>query len=133
MSDAPIEFQHSLLPFQGGLYRAYGLRAIDGDTIDILVDLGLSCYRTETVRVAGVNTPELHASDPVVRGQAQAAKAFTAKLIEGRVFIVRTYRPAQETEKYGRYLAEVQLPGGTLASQLIAAGLGVPFMVEAAT
>ena len=130
MSDAPIEFRNATVAFPGGLYRAYGLRAVDGDTIAVVVDMGLSIYREETVRVAGVNTPELHASDPVIRAQAIAAKAFTAGKIEGQTFTLRTYKPPRETEKYGRYLADVEFPDGTsLAALLIAAGLGVPYLV----
>lgn len=129
MSDAPLEFRQSPIPFVGGLYRAYGLRAIDGDTVAIVVDMGLSIYRTETVRVAGVNTPELHARDVGERDRAIHARAFTAALIEGKVFRVQTYKPPRETEKYGRYLADVLLPGGSLAALLIAEGLGVPYLV----
>ncbi len=126
--DAPLEFQHSDVPFTGGLYRAYGLRAIDGDTCDIVVDVGLDVYRTERVRVHGVNAPELHAIDGAMRAKALQAKAFTAHLVEGQTFTVRTYKSGDE--KFGRYLADVLFPDGTsLATLLIANGLGVAFMV----
>lgn len=129
MSDAPLEFRDCAVPFPGGLYRAYGLRCIDGDTICVLLDCGLSIYRTETVRVAGVNTPELHSRDAGERAQAVLAREFTARLTEGQVFRVQTYKPARETEKFGRYLADVLLPGGSLAALLIAEGLGVAYLV----
>lgn len=128
MVTSPREFQSTTVPFTGGVYRAAGLRAIDGDTVDVLIDLGLNAYRTERVRVAGVNTPELHASDPTVRAQALAAQQFTAQHVEGQVFTVQTYKAGEE--KYGRYLADIRFPdGSSLAALLIAAGLGVAFMV----
>ena len=127
MITSPREFQASTIPFTGGVYRAAGLRAVDGDTVDVLIDLGLNTYRTERVRLAGVNTPELHASDPAVRASAQQALAFTAQHVEGQVFTVQTYKSGDE--KYGRYLCKVLFSDGTyLADLLIAAGLGVPFM-----
>lgn len=123
----PREFQGAGVPFTGGLYRAYGLRVVDGDTIDIIIDLGLDVYRTERVRVAGVDTPELRASDPAVRAKAIEAKAFTAAHTEGRLFTVRTYKSGDE--KYGRYLADVLLPDGmSLAALLIATELGVSYL-----
>ena len=33
-------------------------RVVDGDTIDVTIDLGLDLYKKERVRVAGVDTPE---------------------------------------------------------------------------
>ena len=129
MSDTPLEFRGASVPFPGGLYRAYGLRAVDGDTITVVIDLGLAIYRTETIRVAGVNTPELHARDAGERAQATLAREFVAQRTEGQVFRVQTYKPPRETEKYGRYLADVLLDTGSLAALLIAEGLGVPYLV----
>ena len=33
-------------------------RVVDGDTIDVTIDLGFELYKKERVRVAGVDTPE---------------------------------------------------------------------------
>ena len=33
-------------------------RVLDGDTIDVTIDLGFDLYKKERVRVAGVDTPE---------------------------------------------------------------------------
>ena len=33
-------------------------RVVDGDTIDVTIDLGFDLYKKERVRVAGVDTPE---------------------------------------------------------------------------
>lgn len=122
----PIEFQRGSVPFTGGVYRAYGLRVIDGDTIDLIVDVGLNVYTTERVRVAGVNTPELRDPDFLTRERALGAMAFTSERCAGKVFTVRTYKSGNE--KFGRYLADIILPDGTsLAAELIAKGLGVPY------
>jgi len=38
-------------------------RVIDGDTIDIVIDLGFNLYKHERVRIAGVDTPEKRTRD----------------------------------------------------------------------
>ena len=49
-------------------YEARVLSVHDGDTLTIDVDLGMSIHRHETVRLAGINTPEL----PTKEGKAAA-------------------------------------------------------------
>jgi micrococcal nuclease len=34
------------------------VKVVDGDTIDVIIDLGFDLYKKERVRVAGVDTPE---------------------------------------------------------------------------
>ena len=38
-------------------------RVLDGDTIDVLIDLGFDLYKKERVRIAGVDTPEKRTRD----------------------------------------------------------------------
>ena len=38
-------------------------RVIDGDTIDVVIDLGFDLYKKERVRIAGVDTPEKRTRD----------------------------------------------------------------------
>ena len=38
-------------------------RVVDGDTIDVTIDLGFELYKKERVRVAGVDTPEKRTRD----------------------------------------------------------------------
>ena len=38
-------------------------RVVDGDTIDVTIDLGFELYKKERVRVAGVDTPEKRTSN----------------------------------------------------------------------
>ena len=39
-------------------------RVVDGDTIDVTIDLGFDLYKKERVRIAGVDTPEKRTRDP---------------------------------------------------------------------
>ena len=120
----PIEFSghfHALTTME---YRGVVRHVVDGDTLDVLVDLGCRQYSYLTVRVKDVDTPELFASNPEERAQAVRAKAFTIEEVMGRHVLVRTYKDSQT---FGRYLAEVLYQGGpgtlvSLADRLRAGG-----------
>lgn len=101
-------------------YRAQILRVIDGDTVRCRVDMGLDARLDLTLRLAGIDTPEL----PTAEGIA-ARDTLTAWLADiGNEVIVRTIKDRRE--KYGRYLAKLYDPRNLQASlneQLVMAGL----------
>jgi micrococcal nuclease len=79
------------------------VRVVDADTIDILIDLGLSIYKQERVRLARVNAWETRGES---RDMGMIAKAFVERILPpGSTVTVRTVK---DKEKYGRYLAEVE-------------------------
>ncbi|MFA6320541.1 MAG: thermonuclease family protein [Candidatus Omnitrophota bacterium] len=97
-------------------------RVIDGDT------LKLSDGRR--VRLVGVDTPELHYSDKLVRdsrrtrrdikevqAMGQKSAAFTKQLCEGKT--VRIVSDVRKTDKYGRLLAYLYLEDGTFVNAKI--------------
>ena len=45
--------------FDRFVYDAECVKVVDGDTLHLDVDLGLDCRRTITIRVHGINTPEM--------------------------------------------------------------------------
>lgn len=73
-------------------------RNMDGDTIEILMDLGDEVFRKRKVRLTTIDTPEVR--DPGY----QAAKDFTAQFT-GQDCIVKTYK--FKGDKYNRLLADV--------------------------
>jgi micrococcal nuclease len=113
-------------------YAARLVRVVDGDTLVLILDLGFSITRTETVRVAGVDTSELNSPDPLVRAAAQIAKSFVEAQLSGAVIKVQTAKP-YPTDKYGRYLATVLHSVGTvgewknLTEQLLFNGHAKPY------
>lgn len=112
----------SIWPFPN-VYLGNVLHAVDGDTIDVMVDLGFSTYRRCRFRIVGVNTPELRGGTEETKVAARAARDYTARLIGQPVRIV-THRG----KSFDRYLADVYfVEDGEekhLATQLIANGLG---------
>lgn len=87
-------------------YKAQCLSVVDGDTAKVLCDLGFDTSIKITLRLYGINTPEIHSKIADEREQAQKAKARLIELIEGKEIIVRTFKTK---EKYGRYLAQIFL------------------------
>ena len=39
------------------------VKVVDGDTIDVIIDLGFDLYKKERVRIAGIDTPEKRTRD----------------------------------------------------------------------
>lgn len=103
-------------------YRTRILRVVDGDTVHADVDLGFDSHQLLTLRLAGINTPEL----PTPEGQAaqDALEAMVAAQVGG-VVVIRTIKDRRE--KYGRYLATLYpLDGGvSFNERLVMAGHAV--------
>lgn len=106
-------------------YQAQVISVHDGDTLKLRVDLGFSIRDDMTVRLLGLNAPEL----ATVEGKA--AQAFADGWIKAHAspYVgVRTQKDRQE--KYGRYLAtiyDLADATSTLNNALLAAGHAVPW------
>jgi len=98
-------------------------RVIDGDTLDLNVPDG--DQRTTRIRLWGVDTPEKARQDPPAPAEPFSAEAteLTRDLAEGqRVRLI--LEPHRLRGNYGRLLAFVELPDGTLLNEaLISQGL----------
>jgi len=92
-------------------YAATVRRVIDGDTVDVDIDLGCSIHHHVRVRLYGINAPETHGvkktSEEYKRGTA--ATEFLRKQVEGSELVIHTHKDRKG--KYGRYLAELWVPG----------------------
>ncbi|MGI8624186.1 MAG: thermonuclease family protein [Solirubrobacteraceae bacterium] len=103
-------------------YAATFLRAHDGDTYTLRVDLGLRVAVTIEVRLRGVNTPEITGETKPAGLVAQiAAEEF---LRSGSIVIV-TYK---DRRSFTRWIADVFVDGSSVADHLLDAGVAVPFL-----
>ena len=76
-------------------------RVVDGDTIDITIDVGFGLFKRERVRVAGIDTPESRTRDKKEKQYGLAAKYFLEGLLNScDNLIVKT----EKDGKYGRML-----------------------------
>ena len=97
----------------------------DGDTFRVnLQDYPPLVGKRISVRVAGIDTPEMDDPNPSIQAKAQQAKQFTVeKLRGGKRIELRNMR----RDKYFRILAEVWVDNTSLSDQLIKAGLAKPY------
>lgn len=102
-------------------YHAKVLRVVDGDTIEVELDLGLRVYRVERLRLLRVDTPELRGGTAASKSEAQVAKQFVVDWCAERAgqVVVETFKG----DSFGRWLAEVQdVDGESLNDALRAEG-----------
>ena len=90
-------------------------KVVDGDTVDVFIDLGFSVWHKERIRLAGIDTAEKNT--PL----GKALKAFLVTNLEGKMVRLQVSKP----DKYGRYLGMVFLKDSTVSinEQLIKANL----------
>ncbi len=109
-------------------YRAKIVRVTDGDTVEAEVDLGFHISSRMTLRLFGINTPEIRGDS---HPQGLAARDYLIHLIDTHThntseLTIRTQKDA--TEKYGRMLATLVASDVNLNEALISAGHAVVAM-----
>ena len=83
-------------------------RVVDGDTIDVTIDLGFDLYKKERVRVAGVDTPEKRTKDKEEKALGYDATNWLKDKLDGAIsgdddLVIRT-ELVGGVGKYGRLL-----------------------------
>ena len=92
------------------------VKVVDGDTVDVLIDLGFSVYHKERVRLSGIDTPEMNSKNLTEKEIAKKAKAFlTVWLKDQKNLTIKTYKD----DKYGRLLGEIFGNGGVCVNNLL--------------
>jgi endonuclease YncB( thermonuclease family) len=103
-------------------------RVLDGDTIDVTIDLGFDLFKKERVRVAGVDTPEKRTRDLEEKALGIDATNWLKEKLEGALagdddLVIRT-ELVGGVGKYGRLLGWLYLGDGSLSlnEQMITEG-----------
>jgi micrococcal nuclease len=87
------------------------LKVVDGDTIDVDIDLGFNVSYTQRVRLAGIDTPESRTKDLKEKALGLEVKDYLSKrLKDAKVIVIKTELP-DSTEKYGRILGWIYVDG----------------------
>ena len=80
------------------------INVVDGDTIDVEIDLGFDISIFKRVRLAGIDTPESRTADKFEKSLGLESKARLKQILSAATTIViRTEKP-DSSEKYGRVL-----------------------------
>ena len=105
-------------------YKCVIQKVIDGDTVDVEINLGFDIKINERIRLLNIDAPEVRTRDLVEKELGLAAKAYVEELMPpGSKQIIKTQYDRRG--KFGRVLGVFELQDGTdLADRLIEAGLG---------
>ncbi len=87
-------------------YPAKLLRVIDGDTVVLDIDLGFDVSIRQTVRLFGINAPEIHAKDPTEKMMGIRARDRLSEILGHGTTKLRVVT-VKGNDKYGRYLADI--------------------------
>ena len=85
------------------------LKVVDGDTIDVDIDLGFDISYTQRVRLAGIDTPESRTTDKKEKALGLEVKDRLKKAIDAATNVVIKTEKPDSSEKYGRILGWVFL------------------------
>jgi micrococcal nuclease len=86
---------------------------VDGDTIDVLIDLGFDILFSSRVRLAGIDTPESRTKDLAEKALGLEAKEYLKKSLKDAKSVVIKTEKMDSSEKYGRILGWVYINGDT--------------------
>ena len=79
-------------------------KIVDGDTIDVDIDLGFDISLSSRVRLAGIDTPESRTSDKIEKALGLESKEYLKKKFKDAKTIVIKTEKMDSSEKYGRIL-----------------------------
>lgn len=108
------------------LYRAEVTNIVDGDTIDVDIDLGFYIWiRNQRIRLVGIDAPEKRGE---TRDKGEESSAFLENLIDGKSIILRTLKGRDDSDRndsFGRWLGVIYLDGKNINQAMIEAGHAV--------
>jgi len=105
-------------------------KIVDGDTIDVDIDLGFNISYSQRVRLAGIDTPESRTTDKMEKALGLEVKKKLGELIaNAKTIVIKTEKP-DSSEKYGRILGWLYLDGAetSVNEALIAGGYAWGYM-----
>jgi endonuclease YncB( thermonuclease family) len=124
-----VPLRHTLkdAPPKQQVYRALIEAAYDGDTVTVLVELGLGHWFRSQCRLSGINAPEMRGHNPTA---GALARDYLRKLVSGKWVYLRTDK--DKLDKYGRVLGRIFLPSPVTGPAATAGLLDVnAHMIEA--
>jgi micrococcal nuclease len=117
-------------------YRATVIKVVDGDTVDVDIDLGFGIVLSdERVRIMGIDTPESRTRDKEEKKFGLAAKARVKQLL-GKTCVLKTQinKNGEDMKgKFGRILGDFSVYDGAtdtwrmLTEILVSEGHAVPY------
>ena len=86
---------------------------VDGDTIDVVIDLGFDIMFESRVRLAGIDTPESRTKDKAEKALGLESKEYLKKHLKDAKSVVIKTEKINSSEKFGRILGWLYVDGDT--------------------
>ena len=103
-------------------YRCKVLKVVDGDTVDVDIDLGFGMWiHNERVRIMGIDTPESRTSNDIEKKFGLAAKERLKELL-GETAILKTQIDKKGEDmkgKFGRILGDFKTEDGRICAKIL--------------
>ena len=107
-------------------YKATIRRVVDGDTVDVTLDLGFNILYNSRIRLLGIDTPESRTRDLEEKARGLAAKDRVKELCPvGSSVILKTTKDGRG--KFGRILGEIFVGDINVNQQLVSEGHAVEY------
>ena len=94
-------------------------RVVDGDTVDVVLDLGFDIFHKCRVRLYGIDTPESRTRDLDEKARGKMAGSFLKESIDAGNKIVIQTKLKDSKGKYGRVLGDVVVDGLNINQTMI--------------
>ena len=103
------------------------IKVVDGDTIDVMLDLGFDIMYKSRVRLFGIDTPESRTSDKVEKKYGLMSKKFLSDALKNATKISSITLKSLDRGKFGRILGDVYVDGKSVNMKLCKAGHAVQY------
>ena len=108
------------------------LKVVDGDTVDVIIDLGFDVFLEKRVRMAGVNAPESRTRNLEEKAKGLKTKAWLIEKFNTDKQVIIETSLDNQYGKFGRVLGTFYIGDDLLSVNLemLSEGLARPYMIE---
>jgi len=108
-------------------YNCTVTRVVDGDTIDVILDLGFSVLHKCRVRLYGIDTPESRTRNKDEKARGKLAAKYLEDSIKNGTEIILRSKLKDSKGKYGRVLGEIVVDNININQSMIEKYLAVRY------
>ena len=102
-------------------------KVVDGDTIDVVIDMGFDILFKSRVRLFGIDTPESRTKDLTEKKFGLMSKKYLQdRLKNAKKITIKTHK-GEETGKFGRILGEIFCDGENINQSMCNEGHAVAY------
>jgi micrococcal nuclease len=96
-------------------YKVKVTEVVDGDTLDVVIDLGFDIFTNKRIRLSGIDCPESRTIDFHEKKLGLEAKEYLKHLLGNSANVVVKVIPSDTFEKYGRVLGQVYVDSSAIS------------------